>query len=368
MRWVADDEPLLSACSTRIVLMTGSETGEVHVIPRSPQGLTTIEITQPVHSSGAVRQVEVAADGRSLLIGYNDGAVLRLDEVQAESAGLDQGDPRNFPQRHVSSLVTGAAVPATPLSGIAFAPDSGQYLRWLRNSGQILSQKMDESNPTIVAKPDASVKSDRNEILCCSPDDTKLAYSVNRRVCVVSVAGNSSECQSIMLPGLVAAMAWHPDGHSLLIGGEFSGLQQWFPASGRLVLLPGVSAQLSQLAVSRQAAIAVSGDRGGRVAVWNLTSGDAGFVAESQIHRGDVKAICLLDQGRLVVSADEYLELVFWKTDTGQRLGCLTNLPGAALIGLDLLAIFADSTERRLTLTKLRVDQSLKSVSWDLAE
>lgn len=366
-RWLIRDEPVVSVCDNGTTLLTGSPSGELHVVPRSLSSWKRLQVAHAGAASGTEQQLTVDSDHGSMLLGYTNGVVIRLNSVTHAQSGPALNHGMFFPHAHVLEEVFPAANPSRPLSGIAFTPRTGSHLRWLQRSGQLWVQQANgTANPQLLAEHDASQETNRNELLRYSPDTTQLAYTLNRTLHVVSSSTAAKKRVSQEFKGNINAFCWHPDGESLLIGGAFEGLWQWFPKTGQLQLLPGVTDEIRQLAVSPNPRLLVSGDKGGRAAVWDLSQKSATFQVGSQIHQGEIYAMCLLDGGRVAVSVDEQLEVVFWMTDTGRRLGRLVKLPGECLHGLDFLQLFTTPQEDRLVLAWLRMEHWIQIASWEL--
>jgi WD40 repeat protein len=367
IHWLIDDEPVVSVCDQGEVLVAGTRDGYLHVMPRSQASWTPLQVQHSAAARAAVQQLTADRDPCSILLGFNDGSVLRLSfphETQAE-VNLSRGEFQ--PNEHVVEELFAAAIPPRPLSGMACSRKNDTCLRWLQGSGQLWQQSLQgNDDPQLLASHDASLESSRNELLRYSPDATQLAYSLNRTLIAVSPENTDQVRSAEEFNGNIHAFCWHPDGKSLLIGGAFRGLWQWFPDTGRLLSLPGSADEIRVLSVSSDSRLLVSGDEGGRVAVWDLSTGQAKFRAVSQIHEGEIHALCLLDGGRIAASADEHCEVVLWLTDGVRRLGRLAKLPGACLHGLDFLELFTTSGEDRLILSWLRLEDRVHTASWPL--
>lgn len=368
-RWLIADEPVTSICDNGDMLLAGTRSGDVHVISYLPASWKSLNLVHPHVTQAAVQQLKVDTDQGSMLLGYNNGTVIRLNPVESILAGDELNIGPLLPHPNSVEVVFPATMPPQALSGIAFTPQTGSHLRWLQRSGELwLKEAQNNGNSQLLAEHDASLESNRNELLSYSPDATKLAYTLNRTLHVVSSRPVDGERVSTTFQGNISTLCWHPDGESLLIGGAFRGLMQWFPKTGQLQSLPGVTDEIHQVAVSSNPPLLVSGDGGGHVAVWDLSMGQPKFRTSSQIHQAEIYAMCLLDAGRIGVSADENLEVVLWLTENGRRLGRLAKLPGICMKGLDFLQLFTTSNEERLVLAWLRMEHSVHICNWDLHE
>ena len=368
-RWLIEDEPVTSICDHSDILLAGTRSGDLHVMPRSPASWKPLNIVHPQVTQAAVQQLKADTERDAILLGYTNGAVIRLNPREPAEAGDASNDAVLFPHAHSLEEVFQATMPPQPLSGIAFTPQTDRHVRWLQQSGQLWVQQVQEPGESeLLAEHNGLLESNRNELLRYSPDSAQLAYTLNRTLHVVSTSNPAEKSVAPMFPGNVNAFCWHPDGESLLIAGAFRGLMQWFPKTGRQSLLPGETDEIHQLAVSSDSRLLVSGDRGGRVAVWDLSAEQPQFRTASQIHLGEIYAMCLLDHGRIGVSVDEHFEVVLWMTDSGRRLGRLAKLPGACLHGIDTLELFTTPEEERLILAWLRMEHSVQTCSWDLHE
>jgi WD40 repeat protein len=366
-RWLLSDEPVISVCDSGTALLAGSPGGDLHFLPRSLSTWQQLDVSHPEAAAGELQQLTVDPARSALLLGYRNGLVLRLNAPQRLRSDESPHRDALFPLAHALEEIFPATAPPRPLAGIAFTPESGGHLRWLQQTGQLWVRQADDTGKQrLLAEHDASLDSERNEFAGYSPDGTLLAYSQNRTLHVVPSSTAGGERFATEFDGYISAFCWHPDGESLLIAGAFKGLRQWFPESGRLLSPPGMSEEICQLAVSSAASLLVAGDQGGRVAVWDLSETSAKYQVGSQIHQGEIYALCLLDGGRVAVSVDEQLEVVFWMTRTGRRLGRLVKLPGECMHGMDVLQLFTTPQEDRLVLAWLRLRRWVQVAAWEL--
>jgi WD40 repeat protein len=367
-RWIVTDKPLISLCAADDTILSATETGDIHAVTLTPTKLKQLEFQTAEQTWTRPNHIEVSLDRRSVLIGFSDGELIRLEPLSLSESNASGDSSVCFPEQHRISAVLTAATPAGQASGCAIASERRPPVKLIpMHDGQLWLQRTLGTGSQSVSEGDSMAEqSIRCERAVPSPDGRRFAYCADRTISLVQSATLNGKGLTATLPGLIHAFCWHPDGRSLIMGGEFGGLWQWFPETGETAALPGPVDQVRQLAVSATESTLVTGDRGGRVTCWSLEGERPRYRAGSQRHHGEIYAICLIDHGRLAVSVDEKLQVEIWRTSTATQVGRLGSLPGECMHGQDVLRLYTTPDGARLILVWLRTAQSVYWASWNL--
>jgi WD40 repeat protein len=366
-RWIVADEPLISVCDAGDTVLTGTDSGRIHVVTVAPTKLKRLEFHSGEKTWMSPNHIDVSSDHQSVLIGFMDGAMIRVEPSPRSQSEVSAGSTVCFPAQHQITEVFPDIASAGLQPTSELDPMREWYLRWLTRERQFWLQRQQvNSTGGVLQDHSATPQAIRSDQIEYSPDGSRFAYYVDREVHVLQAAPLSGQRCMTTLPGLVVTFCWHPDGKSLIIGGEFGGLRQWFPETGEVAVLPGVSDQVRRIAVSQSGRVMVTGDRGGRVASWSLAGDRPEYQVGAQRHDGEIYAVCLLDDGRLAVSVDEKLQVEIWRTSTATQVGRLGTLPGECMHGEDILELFATPNEDRLVLMWLRINTDVHWASWNL--
>jgi WD40 repeat protein len=104
-------------------------------------------------------------------------------------------------------------------------------------------------------------------------------------------------------PGFVAALAFAPDGKTLISASGDGLVRLWDPAARKeRLLLKGHKGAALALSLSRDGRTLASGGEDGTVRLWDLHSGKE--LRHLAGHRGDVAGVALSPNGAEVASAD----------------------------------------------------------------
>lgn len=367
-RWIVADEPLISVCGADETILSATETGDIHAVTLNPTKLKQLKFQSAEQTWTRPNHIEVSPDHQSVLISFSDGALIHLQPLSLSESKISVESSVSFPEHHRVTEVFAAATPAGQDPARAVASERRPPVKLMPlDDGQLwLQRTLGTSTQSLLEENSTTAQSIRCERTAPSPDGRRFAWCADRTISVVQSAPLSGKGFTATLPGLINAFCWHPDGKSLIMGGEFGGLWQWFPETGETAALPGPVDQVRQLAVSATDRTLVTGDRGGRITCWSLEGERPKYRAGSQRHHGEIYAVCLLDHGRLAVSVDEKLQVEIWRTSTATQVGRLGSLPGECMHGQDVLRLYTTPDEARLMLMWLSTDQSVQWASWNL--
>ena len=243
-------------------------------------------------------------------------------------------------QRATGALVRTLTGHSATVQALAFTPDgqrlvSGgwdQRIRyWHLPTGDSLRTWQGYTNEVTAL----ALSPDGHTLISATTDETLTCWDVASRQVVASQATATG-----------VALAFHPNGQSLAVGGD-QGLCLWTFSAGQLALRQSLRSQrdaIVALAFHPTGTLLAGASRDGAICLWDEATG--GLRQVLQGHRRTVAAIAFSPDGRCLVSGDDAGQLLSWQpapdnehqwmpTPLGEIPGGITTLafsPAGALL------------------------------------
>ena len=243
-------------------------------------------------------------------------------------------------QRATGALVRTLTGHSATVQALAFTPDgqrlvSGgwdQRIRyWHLPTGDSLRTWQGYTNEVTAL----ALSPDGHTLISATTDETLTCWDVASRQVVASQATATG-----------VALAFHPNGQSLAVGGD-QGLRLWTFSAGQLALRQSLRSQrdaIVALAFHPTGTLLAGASRDGAICLWDEATG--GLRQVLQGHRRTVAAIAFSPDGRCLVSGDDAGQLLSWQpapdnehqwmpTPLGEIPGGITTLafsPAGALL------------------------------------
>ncbi|MET7402226.1 hypothetical protein ABZS66_52975 [Dactylosporangium sp. NPDC005572] len=269
--------------------------------------------------TGAVQDVRVSPDGRTVATAHADRAVRLWDRAGRPLATLD-GHPDE-------------------VEAIAFSPD-GRRLAAVSRDNTVTVWDVAGGRPALPAFRTTTAGASTD--VAYAPDGRSVAVAtLGPYVWDVSDPAGPSDATARFPARIVTSLAYSPDGRHL-VGASVGGyLNLWDAATGALVRRVNAGqGALQDVAVSPDGTLlALAGD-GRTVTLWD--AGGAARVATLDAHTAPVQVLAFSPDGRLLASAGDDRTIVLWDVPTRRRLAVLTGhesrirglafLPGGTLL------------------------------------
>ena len=243
-------------------------------------------------------------------------------------------------QRATGALARTLTGHSATVQALAFTPDgqrlvSGgwdQRIRyWHLPTGDSLRTWQGYTNEVTAL----ALSPDGHTLISATTDETLTCWDVASRQVVASQATATG-----------VALAFHPNGQSLAVGGD-QGLRLWTFSAGQLALRQSLRSQrdaIVALAFHPTGTLLAGASRDGAICLWDEATG--GLRQVLQGHRRTVAAIAFSPDGRCLVSGDDAGQLLSWQpapdnehqwmpTPLGEIPGGITTLafsPAGALL------------------------------------
>jgi WD40 repeat protein len=196
--------------------------------------------------------------------------------------------------------------------------------------------------------------------IALSPDQKRLAVGRGDRVLVYDVEKKERpQLGELASPNdVVQALAWGPDGKTLAVGG-FRRIRIWDPTTGQVVRqIDGLSGRVTALAFTPDGATLVAGDgevaSSGMVRLWRMPGGEP--VGNWVAHGDSVLSVHVSKDGKLLATAGADRLAKVWDLPTGKEVAKLEGHAGPVVA----VAFNADGTE----LASAGMDKEIKV--WDV--
>jgi WD40 repeat protein len=247
-----------------------------------------------------VMMLAFSADGRTLASGGMNGSLKLWEMLSGKERASLRGHPRG--------LIAGA-----------FSGD-GRWLAWGGHGPEVWLRE-GSSTPRILRVPSESTYA--------------LAFAPNGRLLVVGggttgkngrgdlwlwdVRAARSLFPLVGHSGLVAALAFSPDGRVLATGDAGGNLRLWEVASGRVrSSLPGHKGTVWAVAFAPDGQLLASGGMGTVLHLWDVRTGKERAALKG--HTGHVYGVAFARGGKLLVSASLDKTVRLWDVDSGKLL------------------------------------------------
>jgi hypothetical protein len=118
--------------------------------------------------------------------------------------------------------------------------------------------------------------------------------------------------------GGVRCVAWHPDGESIVSGGDDGALRLWGPRTGETErILTGHRKPVAGLAISPDGNHLLTGSRDGTVRYWSVRSGEE--LWQQQAHQSPVHCVAISPDGTRGLSGSQDGPLRVWDLRSGRQ-------------------------------------------------
>jgi len=350
-----DGETLLTGCWDRTARLWDAASGQ-------PLG-------QPLRHQGRVHAVAFSPDGKTILTGSHDNTVRLWDAVSCT--------PLANPLRHQSGV-----------NAVTFSPDGKTILTgsrdhtarlWLPGSGWTLGERLRHQD-TVVG---VAYSPDGKTVLTGSKDNTarlwdaatgkprgapmyhpkvsilRVAFSPNSKTALTGFwsgaqlwdAISSKPIGAFMNHPWVDAMAFSPDGKTVLTGGHDNTARLWDAATGQpLDVSMRHGSWVNAAAFSPDGKVILTGCHDNTAQLWDAASGHS--LTEPMQHSGPVIAVAFAPDNRSVLTGSEDGSARLWDAATGKPLGSPFRHQGEVVVvafssdGKTILTGGSDATAR----------------------
>lgn len=187
---------------------------------------------------------------------------------------------------------------------LAVGQDGGQV--------QILSMPDGEEKQTLTSGT-ATIKA-----LAFSPDGKSLAIASKQAIEIWSTA-TFKKTSSLPKSGQMQELAWTPDSKSILSGGSDFNLHVYSVDGSSQSILKGHTKAISALAVSKDGKKVASGDRAGKILLWDWGTKNPGS-KEITAHQGGVDSLSFSPDANQLASAGRDDLVKTWNTYSADML------------------------------------------------
>ncbi|MEQ9407103.1 MAG: serine/threonine-protein kinase [Fuerstiella sp.] len=332
-RWHVFDSPVTSVAVVGEWLVASSFSGEViatHASLLADAPTTAAEPDRPVGRE--VTSATWSADGRYLLLGDQNGAVVRMqaaDEPWSDRDTADSAPEDGLHQEFVQGPASGRRDVTVEIVGpgngrvsaLAVAP-VGESFVWARAGEGLFLQTSDRRRMLwkVPAVRDG-VPAECVHAAAFSPDGRMLAWTGSDAVLhVLNLASEQSAAEEFELPGHGGCLAWTPDGNSVICGGQFGPVILVDLTTRQVKSLVDYGSSTHCIHVTSGADQIITGHPDGTV---RFLRPDTGVRTTLHLHALGLWCIALSADGSIGVSIDDSGGVGLWFARTGERIGML---------------------------------------------
>ena len=198
-------------------------------------------------------------------------------------------------------------------SSLDFNKD-GSLLAVGQDGGQVQILSMPEGEEKQALKSGtATIKA-----LAFSPDGKNIAIASKQAIEIWSTA-NFKKTSSLPKSGQMQELAWTPDSKSILAGGNDFNLHVYSIDGSSQSIIKGHIKAISALAVSKDGKKAASGDRAGKILLWEWGSKNPVSI-EITAHQGGVDSLSFSSDASILASAGRDDLVKTWSTSNSENL------------------------------------------------
>ncbi len=199
------------------------------------------------------------------------------------------------------------------VSSLDFNKD-GSLLAVGQDGGQVQILSMPEGEEKQALKSGtATIKA-----LAFSPDGKNIAIASKQAIEIWST-NNFKKTSSFAKSGQMQELVWTPDSKSILAGGSDFNLHVYSIDGTSQTILKGHTKAISALAVSKDGKKVATGDRGGRILIWEWGSKNLAST-EITAHQGGVDSLSFSSDASKLASAGRDDLVKTWSTSNSENL------------------------------------------------
>jgi WD40 repeat protein len=190
--------------------------------------------------------------------------------------------------------------------------------------GSLLAVGQDGGQVQILSMPEGeekqALKSGTSTIkaLAFSPDGKNIAIASKQAIEIWSTA-NFKKTSSLPKSGQMQELAWTPDSKSILAGGSDFNLHVFSIDGTSQSIIKGHIKAISALSVSKDGKKAASGDRAGKILLWDWGSKNP-VSTEITAHQGGVDSLSFSSDASILASAGRDDLVKTWSTSNSENL------------------------------------------------
>ncbi|RLS86222.1 MAG: WD40 repeat domain-containing protein [Planctomycetota bacterium] len=190
--------------------------------------------------------------------------------------------------------------------------------------GSLLAVGQDGGQVQILSMPEGeekqALKSGTSTIkaLAFSPDGKNIAIASKQAIEIWSTA-NFKKTSSLPKSGQMQELAWTPDSKSILAGGSDFNLHVFSIDGTSQSIIKGHIKAISALAVSKDGKKAASGDRAGKILLWDWGAKNP-VSTEITAHQGGVDSLSFSSDASILASAGRDDLVKTWSTSNSENL------------------------------------------------
>lgn len=343
--WIVASSFAGEVVAVRTADMVPTQASPIEISAAASSQKPRIDWELPADQVPQITAVCNGRNGQSILAGYDDGSVHRLE---FDEPGVSR-----------SQMIAASPQSEQPCSAIAVDADPARWA-WAAGGAVWL---MESGEPRLLNGP-----SDTEAIqdLLFSRDGSAVAWTGDSRFLTVQqLHADASQPVSAALPGHGTALAWSADGRHVFCGGSFQQTIEYDSVTGQVRIVASHGANGSCLAVDPTGDRLYVGLQDGTLHGLPLKDGEPWY---EHLHSVRIMSVALCPDQKIGVSCDLAGHLSVWYTDTGERIGFLKHMPmpTAAKIPIDpqvaflrdgrTLQLFCPSENRTLRWLNWRLD------------